>query len=75
MNASRNETIKHLLLDLREPKPLQQLPTAFHISVMVSPVVGEVLQTALDETHADLTVSEPADQRAQQLLCLIDQAF
>lgn len=40
-----------------------------------APVVGEVLQTALDETHADLAVSKPADQRTQQLLGFIDQAL
>ena len=40
-----------------------------------SPVVGEVLQAALDEAHADLSVGEPAHQRAQQLLCLADQAL
>ncbi len=50
-------------------------PNLSYSTVMVSPVVGEVLQTALDEAHADLTVSEPADQRTQQLLGLIDQAF
>lgn len=40
-----------------------------------SPVVGEVLQAALDKAHADLAVGEPAHQRTQQLLRLADQAL
>ena len=44
-------------------------------TVQHTPVVGQVVQAALDEAHADLAVGEPADQRAQQLLSLVDQAL
>lgn len=39
------------------------------------PVVGQVVEAALDEAHADLPVREPTDQRAQQLLRFVDQTF
>ena len=39
------------------------------------PVVCQVVKATLDEAHADLPVSKPADQRAEQLLCLADQTL
>lgn len=39
------------------------------------PVVSQVVKATLDETHPDLPVGEPADERTQQLLRLVDQPF
>lgn len=38
-------------------------------------MMGQVVKTTLDEAHSDLSVSEPTDQRAQQLLCFINQTL
>lgn len=39
------------------------------------PVVGQVVKATLDEAHPDLSVSEPTDERTQQLLCFINQTL
>lgn len=39
------------------------------------PVVGQVVEATFDESHSDLSVGEPADERTQQLLCLVNQTL
>lgn len=39
------------------------------------PVVGQVVKATLDEAHPDLSVSEPTDERTQQLLRFINQTL
>lgn len=41
----------------------------------VSPVVRKVLQTSLDEAHADLAIGEPAHEGTQEFLRLIYQTL
>ena len=38
-------------------------------------MVCKVVKATLNEAHADLPVGKPADQRAEQLLCLTDQTL
>lgn len=37
--------------------------------------MGQVVKATLDKAHSNLSVSEPADQRAQQFLSFIDKTF
>lgn len=39
------------------------------------PVVGQVVEATFDESHSDLSVGEPTDERTQQLLCLVNQTL
>lgn len=38
-------------------------------------MMGQVVQAALNEAHSDLSVSEPTNERTQQLLCFINQTL
>ena len=39
------------------------------------PMMSQVVEAAFDEAHSDLSVSEPTDQRTEQLLCFINQTL